>query len=209
MANEILDIFDSNYNHIGTADRNSVHEQGLWHQTFHCWIVQPNGKILFQLRGKDKSSSPNKLDISAAGHLEVGETPFDGVREVEEEVGLVVKFDDLVNLGIKKSFSERIDKNYINKEFCHTYLYKSNMEVSEYIMQKDEVAGLFEADIKDCFKLFAKEVDSIVLNGFDVDRNNISKNVSINNFVDHGSTYFIKILIMVERLLEGKKYLAI
>jgi hypothetical protein len=37
---------------IGEATRQSVHTQGLWHQTFHCWIVSKSSKgelnLLFQ-----------------------------------------------------------------------------------------------------------------------------------------------------------------
>ncbi|MCT4575470.1 MAG: hypothetical protein N4A43_04400 [Alphaproteobacteria bacterium] len=34
---EIIDIYDCNYNHIGTKEKNKAHNEGLWHQTFHCW----------------------------------------------------------------------------------------------------------------------------------------------------------------------------
>lgn len=43
---ELIDVFDGNYNLIGTEERDIVHEKGLWHQTFHCWVIRPNGKMV-------------------------------------------------------------------------------------------------------------------------------------------------------------------
>ena len=40
MADEIIDIYDSNMNHLGTAPRSQAHKEGLWHKAFHCWIVK-------------------------------------------------------------------------------------------------------------------------------------------------------------------------
>ena len=92
MADEIIDIYDCNMNHLGTAPRSQAHKEGLWHKAFHCWIVKRasdgNHRVLLQLRSKNKDSHPSLLDISAAGHLQAGETPKDGIREIEEELGL-------------------------------------------------------------------------------------------------------------------------
>jgi isopentenyldiphosphate isomerase len=61
--NEIFDVFNEQMVRIGEATRQSVHAQGLWHQTFHCWIVSKSNKgelnLLFQLRHKDKDTYPN------------------------------------------------------------------------------------------------------------------------------------------------------
>ena len=32
---EMFDVLDENKNKIGTASRQQVHTEGLWHQTFH------------------------------------------------------------------------------------------------------------------------------------------------------------------------------
>ena len=96
--NEILDIYDAKMNHIGTASREEAHKFGYWHQTFHCWIVRrEKGKnyVLFQIRDKEKQDAPNKLDITAAGHLKSGETKEDGLRELSEELGICANIDQL------------------------------------------------------------------------------------------------------------------
>lgn len=48
---EILDIFDAQMKHIGTAERKEVHTKGFWHKTFHCWIVRSKngeGSVIFK-----------------------------------------------------------------------------------------------------------------------------------------------------------------
>ena len=82
---EMIDIFDGNHRLIGSFERKAAHVQGLWHQTFHCWITWKDTVIL-QLRAPTKANYPNMLDISAAGHLEAGETPLERVREIEAEL---------------------------------------------------------------------------------------------------------------------------
>src|ERR671933_433987 len=49
-----------------------------------------------------KDTWPNKLDVTVGGHLGVGESVLDGIREVEEELGLTVVADELVSLGTRK-----------------------------------------------------------------------------------------------------------
>lgn len=85
-SDEWLDVFNEQMKKIGQASRKNVHAQGLWHQTFHCWIINKSTtgrwSLLFQLRRKDKDVFPNQHDISCAGHLLSGEAVEEGVREL-------------------------------------------------------------------------------------------------------------------------------
>lgn len=36
---EVFDVLNEQMIKVGEATRQKVHGQGLWHQTFHCWIV--------------------------------------------------------------------------------------------------------------------------------------------------------------------------
>jgi isopentenyldiphosphate isomerase len=77
MAEEYLDIYNSKGVHLGKELRKVVHQKGMWHKTFHCWIIFRNEAgedcILMQKRAAKKESAPNKLDSSVAGHYEAGE----------------------------------------------------------------------------------------------------------------------------------------
>lgn len=204
MTEEILDIYDENMNHIGTALRSQVHKEGLWHKAFHCWIVRDN-KVLFQLRSKNKDNHPNELDISAAGHLSTGEEPRDGIREIEEELGLKVNFDKLTKLFTISQVSER--ENYINHEFNPTYLLESDVNLSSLKLQPEEVDGIYEASTDDVIKLFLGEVQSIPMNGYRRQDDNTLEESHIRakrkDFVTHGSEYYIKVMNCIKRHFAG------
>src|SRR5207302_643541 len=96
---EYLDIFDDNLEHIGIVSREEAHKRGHWHQSFHCWLIRrDNGcqYVLFQQRGPQKKVYPGKYDITAAGHLTAGETEKNGIRELNEELGLSPAFENLI-----------------------------------------------------------------------------------------------------------------
>ena len=103
MSEEILTTFDEHGNITGSAPRDEVHRLGLWHETFHCWFVgmDPGERTLYlQLRSQQKRDYAGLLDITAAGHLMANESVEDGIREVQEELGLKLAFDELKPLGI-------------------------------------------------------------------------------------------------------------
>ena len=60
----------------------------------HVWLWRKDGEtveILLQKRADDKRTWPGYTDISAAGHVDAGETPLESaVREAKEELGLDV-----------------------------------------------------------------------------------------------------------------------
>jgi len=87
---ELIDVCDHNGNYTGqTLPRSEIHKNKLWHRTVHVQILDFNKHALFQLRSKEKDSFPNKLDISAAGHVDSGEKIITAaLRELEEELGL-------------------------------------------------------------------------------------------------------------------------
>lgn len=102
MHNEILTIFDEAGSRTGTAPREEVHRLGHWHETFHCWFISKDQEIpciYLQLRSEQKHDYAGLLDITAAGHLLANETVEDGIREVQEELGLEISFEELIPLG--------------------------------------------------------------------------------------------------------------
>lgn len=213
MQTELLDYFDEDIKHLGIASREQVHTQGLWHKTFHCWLIGlENGQpyLIFQQRSTVKHSYPSKLDITAAGHLLAGESPEVGSRELTEELGIDFDFNELVFLGIQTGVS--IDNQYTNKEFCYTYFLHRELPLTAYNLQTEEVLALYKISLEDGFRLFAKEVSEIEAEYFCpiLDKHTtFRKSIQKNDLLPHADNYYLKILIMAERYLEGKKYLAI
>jgi len=212
--NEYLDYYDDKLNYIGKATREEIHKKGLWHQTFHCWIVRNihDGKyVLLQRRGPEKKTYPNTLDITAAGHLTAGETRIDGLRELNEELGINAKENNLIYLGIRMS-SAKVGET-LNQEFAHVHLLEWDIELSEYNLQFDEVSGLVEMKLEEGLKLFSNEVDTVPIRGYQRDKNGALNWIEINinkfDIIPRIDPYYYKIFIMAERYFDKKKYLSI
>lgn len=155
LDEERYDIYDEQMNPIGIKTKTEVHREGYWHKTFQCWMVRMDEEvayILFQLRHPTKAIFPNKLDKSAAGHLIAGETVAQGVREIEEELGIHVPFDHLSFCGIIPLENET-ESGLIDREFCHVFTYRCDLPLEAYQMQPDEVSGLFYVSVNDFYQL--------------------------------------------------------
>ena len=148
---EYIDIFDENGLLIGeTVEKKKAHTgEGLWHKTVHVWIINNKGEILLQKRSPNKDTNPNMWDISAAGHMQAGETSLQGVyREVSEELGIDFTKEQLEFLYCYKNIS----KSHINKEFCDVYLLKSDVDISKMRLQ-EEVSEVKFISFKKCLLL--------------------------------------------------------
>lgn len=214
MAEELVDIFDENYAFLGSALKSEARANGDWVRSIHCWVVRPEdgGFLLFQKRGQNKRVFPNALDISAAGHYKAGEHLEDGVREVKEEIGINLRFEDLIPLGIKFDIGKIGDLKV--HEFCHTFLYKCSKTPSEYSLAVDEVEGLVEISIEDGLALFSGEKKTIIAKGVELnDEKGIYQDVSLeiteSMFIPRIDNYYYKMLILASRLLHGEKHLVI
>lgn len=211
MADELIDIFDENMNLLGTAMKSQAHREGLWHKTFHCWLVHktPDGKTLLwlQLRNPNKDIFPDKLDISAAGHIRAGEEVKDGYREIQEELGLKLQKDDIVKLFTSKEIYEA--ENINNREFQMVYVAMVTGSPYKAVLQPEEVAGLYEVDIDEFADLMADKVQSIEARG--IKRNPDSsytlefRNISKSDVAAHSKDYYNKALDMIKRFVNNSE----
>lgn len=153
---DLIDIYDDRLQHIGVRSRADAHTEGLWHKTFHCWIVSKdaggNAHLLFQRRSASKDIGPNSLDISAAGHLAAGEQPGEGLRELEEELGVRIEAARLKFLGVH--LEVYADDRHINREFQYVYLLHDDRALDSYRVQPEEVVGLTEVELNAGIALF-------------------------------------------------------
>ncbi len=195
-VDEILDIFDEYMHQIGTASRLVAHRTGAWHQTFHCWALhrtQTADYLLLQRRHESKDTHPDKLDVSCGGHLEAGETPSDGVRELNEELGIEVDFISLFPVGVHRYAADFGDVK--DREFCHVFvLVRTGETLSGYTPATGEVSGLYLIRVDEMEKLCLGEVEAAPIAGFEVDavgrRLDRSIEIGRNDLVWHGASYF-------------------
>ncbi|MGE5703528.1 MAG: NUDIX hydrolase [Clostridia bacterium] len=199
---EMLDIFNSEKNRIGVMERKQVHQEGHWHETFHCWFAHKQVDEIYlyvQKRQKGKDTFPEKFDITAAGHLLTTETPEDGCREIREELGVEIDFTELLPIGCFAD--EIITDAFIDREFCHTYLYKSKHALRDFILQPEEVAGIYLVRLRDVMQLFAKRVDQIEATGLEtVDAQPVPCTVKLSalDFVPHQSHYYSEVFTKIQ-----------
>ncbi len=206
---EALDIYDEQMNHIGVKERSAVHRDGDWHRVFHCWIAYRDsaGKdfMVMQRRGPNQETYPNFLDITAAGHYQAGETIEDGIREVEEELGIHVRFDALIPLGIRIGVGRY--KDIIDHQFEHVFLLIHDEDIADYQYLKSEVAGLVALPVDEALELFAGERGELQARAVGFYEGDLT--LTLSDFITNIDRYTYRMLILAKRALNGEKYLAI
>jgi len=119
---------------------------------------------------------------------------------------------DLIPLGIKIDVA-KVGNNTVH-EFCRTFLYQCDKKPEEYNLDLKEVEGLVEIQIQKGLSLFSGEITETEANGIEYDKEKkafvpIKLVVNVNSFIPRVDSYYYKIFIMAERMLNGNKYLAI
>lgn len=208
MEKEQLKIFTEQGVYSGVSMRDEVHSKGLWHETFHCWIISRKNyvpMIHFQLRSADKKDFPDMLDISAAGHLLSDETTEDGIRELHEELGINISFNDLIYAG--KIRDEIYLNHFTDREFAHVYIYvmPDGYEPS-YQFQKEEVSGMMDIDLKSFESLWSGEVSAVQAEGQILRTDNqLQKTVQTfdkTRFVPHQDSYINQVIHHIKKVLD-------
>ena len=209
----MLDVYDASLNYVGTEERNEAHRKGMWHKVFYCWIVH-DGKLVVQLRSRNKATNPGLLDVSSAGHISTGESVEDGVREVREELGLNINVSDLMYVGCSVSVSDKKNKTivpYHNREFCYVYMLNSKVPLSNYKLQAEELEGVFEIDFDEGRRLFSGKVCEIVVGGYILIDGKLiadSRKVSICDFTKYAD-FWLKAFNLAEDFVNERKYLRV
>ena len=163
-SKEYIDIYDKNENYLGYCEKDKAHEYGYWHKVFGCLIYnKKRNKVFFQLKNPNHNKINQKplLEITAGGHLISGETLKQGVREIKEETGLNVYYEELKFLD-RRTCNKKINKNYIIKEFQYYYSVDLDINIENFKnYDKEEVISFIEFDIHDVLKLLNKKIKSI------------------------------------------------
>ncbi|MGB1285691.1 MAG: NUDIX hydrolase [Aggregatilineales bacterium] len=206
---ELFDIYDENLQHIGVKPRAEVHRDGDWHLVFHCHVIYRDNAgddwMILQKRAPDKDTFPGLLDVSVGGHYEHGETMQDGVREISEELGLRVAFEDLIPAG--KRVSAARGNTFIDREFADVFFYICDKPLADYQYQKEEIMGLIALHIREGIQLLTGQCDALDVpaTGFATDMIRIEE----ADFIPTLDDYFYKALLLAQRVLDGETYLRI
>ncbi|WP_060204811.1 NUDIX hydrolase [Sporosarcina koreensis] len=183
---ELLKVFDENYKYVREETRETIHKKGLWHETFHCWLMNET-TVFIQKRSATKKDFPSLYDITAAGHLLADEEVMDGVREVEEELGIQVDLSKLKRTGVVRDVIKL--PAFIDKEFANVFLYQSTFAPEDFTLQQEEVESIHAVSIRDLQALFKGDAENVVCAE--------GNQIGLSDFVPHETEYFNAIADML------------
>jgi len=150
-AQEMVDVLDAGGGRTGrVVPKAEAHRFGLPHRCAHVWISTPEGhpRLYVQRRASGKETWPDRLDVTAAGHLMSGEESVEGaLRELEEELGLVAEPGDLIPLGTR-----RVEKEIpvgLDNEFQDVFLLVRAVDIAALRLQTEEVAAVLALSLDD------------------------------------------------------------
>lgn len=128
---EIWDLFDQENRPLGRQiQRGKWIPPNCYHRVVEGWIRNSDGLYLLQQRAKSKKNYPNYWSCTAIGSVLAGEEPEEAMlREMEEEMGIRLKKEDLV--------LDRIISSYP----AHYYIYKIEKDVDpkDIVLDQEEV----------------------------------------------------------------------
>ncbi|MGA9290659.1 MAG: NUDIX domain-containing protein [Anaerobacillus sp.] len=206
MEDEQIKIFDENRRSIGVATRKEVHASGYWHEVFQCWFVcreHENDYIYFQLRSDSKKDYPCLYDITAAGHLLENETVEDGVREIEEELGVKVSFEELLPVTVMNASIEK--ENMIDKEIANVFLYRNDKTFNDFQLQLEEVSGIVRAEFNSFYNLWTGETEAIRVHGFRMlsagEKKAVDETIRKHHFVPHEPSFYETVAKKIKEML--------
>lgn len=160
------------------GSKDDVYGKGLLHGSAHIWLWRVHeGKleVLLQKRAPNKRTWPDCYDISAAGHIDLGEDPLQAaLRETEEEIGLALAPEDLKLISVHREYLIA-PNGAIENELEWIYLVEIAQD-QNFTLQPNEVTSLQWMSLED-FK-----ADS-----------------SGDKYVPHGDRYFDMIITAIEK----------
>ena len=203
---ERFDLFDDSGRPLGRSKpRGEVHRDGDWHRSLHLWVwgVEDGEPfIIFQRRSMTKDTWPGALDVAVGGHFRSGETLAATLREAEEEIGLSVTVDDVIQVG--RRFHAWRDETFHDREINEIYAVRSDRSLPDYRQHPEEIDALVRIDIEVALKLFRGETSVVdALSSARSDRSPRLISLQLKDFADVSDGYAIRMLASLQQLAAG------
>lgn len=209
MNEEHFDILDCTGRKAGRImARDEVHRSGVWHGAFHCLIIQQRagrGYAIFQKRSLSKKIAPGMFDVSVGGHYSAGEDARTaGPREIREELGLAVKFEELIPVG-RRVFVYCFTPGIKEYEFQDVFLLYKDAHLQQVTLQKEEVDSLIHVEVDAAVRLLSGQVPAIDCISLNPDRSSGTVALSREEFVPCLDNYYLKLLLLARRYFSGER----
>jgi isopentenyl-diphosphate Delta-isomerase len=138
---ELIDVLTPDGAPTGSRKpKPEIHRDGDWHLSVHIWIRASDGRLLIQRRSLTKENNPGLWDVSVAGHVSAGENAVtSALREVEEEIGLQLRAEELIPIARLRETAVLRDGRYIDNEYHQIFLVHRDVELETLTLQPGEV----------------------------------------------------------------------
>ena len=140
---ELVDIYNNKHEKLNYQKERKTLEDGEYRLSCFVWIINDKDEILIQQRVSTAKKCANMCETTSGGAIAGDDALKGALRELEEELGFKADKKDLSFIG---SYSR------IN-DFVEVFLLKSNVDIEELKLQKDEVQDVKWMTIKDFEKL--------------------------------------------------------
>lgn len=161
MSAELLAFFDGAGRWLGSKTRAEVHRDGDWHWLVFVWCAWLRGGepvLLLQQRGRRGDPFVRSLDAPAGGHVMATESHRQaGVREFEEEAGILLVERDLHYLGSARLQGQ--ERN-CSRVIQHSYLVIRETGLEE-VSFSEESDGFLHVPLKPLLRLLEGETESL------------------------------------------------
>lgn len=162
---ELFDVCGEDGTPTGhVKERGMVHRDGDLHRTVHIWVIRkkPDGRVdvLLQKRSRNKDAYPGCYDISSAGHVRAGDDfACSAVRELQEELGITVKKEELRFIGFHEGYVENDfwGQPFKDWEISAVYLYEEPVEEAYLTLQESEVESVIFMEYEKVLEGILKE----------------------------------------------------
>lgn len=145
---ERRDLYDKNRNLTGeTIYKGEDIPKGKYIIVVLVMIQNSKGEFLIQKRSKQKDGKY----AATGGHIKTGQTSIEGMMdEIQEEISLRVKPEE-----IECIFSQRFDEAQV---FFDLYYMKKDFEISDLVLQEEEVESVEWMTLKKIEELIKKDM---------------------------------------------------
>lgn len=201
---EYLDTYDEDGNYLGAKSRDYVHENGLWHNTVHCWLYDKEGNVFFQIRHEE-----NTLYTTASGHVLKGESIKEAFgREIKEELGITVDYEKAICIQIIPFKLDKVKADgtvFKDRVIANVYILEFNDNYSKFNFDLNEVNGLVKVNARETLDLFLNGEGFIKGKVITMDENKITSledKIAISDFlVNDGETLIDKYGFILKRII--------
>lgn len=204
--NDLVTIYNCFNKEIGTEHKKVVHQKGLWHRAVSFILLDTTSReIIFQ-----HSEAPSEIKWDGffvkmnGGHIQHGEEPIEGFRELEEELGLKDRAESSHYAGTYQ-LSVQFSDDFINNEFVYFYIVPGDDIKKDVQFDEHEVKSIISVNVDDALALLLgdkKEIDATVSGSDDELHVTFSKD-NFRNFTD--DNLYLRIMIAAKRYLDDEE----